>query len=90
MREDQNESRLSSSRGSDRRRKSMYDVLYMAYRDGAEHRSVVGSHLDRDAACELARSEARKRNAGRMFLAGSEPGPVGDVVLIVESETTAA
>jgi len=69
---------------------AMYDVLYMAYRDGAEHRSVVGSGLDRDAACELARSEARKRNAGRMFLAGSEPGPVGDVVLIVESETAAA
>jgi len=69
---------------------AMYDVLYMAYRDGAAHRSVVGSGLDRDAACELARSEARKRNAGRMFLAGSEPGPVGDVVLIVESETAAA
>ena len=42
--------------------------------------------LDRDAACEVARTEARKRNAGRMFLAGSEPGPIGDVVLIVESE----
>ena len=63
----------------------MYDVLYMAYRDGAEHRTVLGSDLGRDEACQLARDEARKRNAGRMFLAGSEPGPVGDVVLIVES-----
>jgi hypothetical protein len=63
----------------------MYDVLYMAYRDGAEHRTVLGSALARDEACQLARDEARKRNAGRMFLAGSEPGPVGDVVLIVES-----
>jgi hypothetical protein len=68
----------------------MYDVLYQAYRDGAEHRSVVASGLDREAACELARSEARKRNAGRMFLAGSEPGPIGDVVLIVESEPQVA
>ncbi len=64
----------------------MYDVLYMAYRDGTESRSVLASGLDRDAACQVARDEARKRNAGRMFLAGSEPSPMGDVVLIVESE----
>jgi hypothetical protein len=64
----------------------MYDVLYMAYTDGVPNRSVVASGLDREAACEVARSEARKRNAGRMFLAGSEPSPIGDVVLIVESE----
>ncbi|MDP9228296.1 MAG: hypothetical protein M3M99_04490 [Actinomycetota bacterium] len=63
----------------------MYDVLYMAYKDGTEHRAIVASGLERDAACELARSEARRRNAGRMFLAGSDPHPVGDVVLIVES-----
>ena len=64
---------------------AVYDVLYMAYRDGTEHRSTVASGLDRDAACEIARSEARKRNAGRMFLAGSDPRPIGDVVVIVES-----
>jgi hypothetical protein len=68
----------------------MYDVLYLAYREGAEHRTVVASGLSRDDACDLARTEARKRNAGRMFLAGSEPGPIGDVVLIVESEPQAA
>ena len=68
----------------------MYDVLYMAYRDGAEHRTVVATGLDREAACERARVEARKRNAGRMFLAGSEPGPIGAVVLIVESAPQAA
>jgi hypothetical protein len=63
----------------------MYDVLYLAYTDGAPHRSLVARELDRDAACRLARAEARRRNAGRMFLAGSDPKPVGDVVLIVES-----
>ena len=63
----------------------MYDVLYLAYRNGAPRRSVVASGLDRDDACRLARAEARKRNAGRMFLAGSDPSPIGDVVLIVES-----
>jgi hypothetical protein len=68
----------------------MYDVLYMVYRDGIESRSLVASGLERDAACEVARAEARKRNAGRMFLAGSEPGPIGDVVLIVESQASAA
>jgi hypothetical protein len=63
----------------------VYDVLYMAYTDGGERRSLIASGLDRNAACEVARTEARKRNAGRMFLAGSEPTAVGDVVLIVES-----
>ena len=63
----------------------MYDVLYLAYRDGAPKSSLVGQRLDRDSACRLARAEARRRNAGRMFLAGSDPTPVGDVVLIVES-----
>ena len=62
----------------------------MNYREGTERRSILASGLDRDAACELARSEARKRNAGRMFLAGSEPRPVGDVVLIVDSAQHAA
>ena len=68
----------------------MYDVLYLAYRDGAARRSFVARDLDRDAACTLARAEARRRNAGRMFLAGSDPTPVGDVVLIVESGKAAA
>ena len=63
----------------------MYDVLYLAYRNGAPRRSLVARGLDRDSACRLARAEARRRNAGRMFLAGSDPTPVGDVVLIVES-----
>ena len=68
----------------------MYDVLYVAYRDGAPKRSIVATGLDRDAACQLARDEARRRNAGRMFLAGSEPRVVGDVVLIVESAAQVA
>ena len=68
----------------------MYDVLYLAYRNGSPRRSLVASGLDRDSACRLARAEARRRNAGRMFLAGSNPTPVGDVVLIVESSSQAA
>ena len=68
----------------------MYDVLYLAHRNGEPRRSLVASGLDRDAACDLARTEARKRNAGRMFLAGSEPRPVDDVVVIVESGPQAA
>ena len=63
----------------------MYDVLYMAYRDGQRERWVLATGLDRDRACEMARDEARRRRAGRMFLAGSEPHAVGDVVLIVDS-----
>jgi hypothetical protein len=72
------------------RRLAVYDVLYMNYREGTERRSILASGLDRDTACEVARSEARKRNAGRMFLAGSEPRAIGDVVLIVESAQQAA
>ena len=40
------------------RRLAVYDVLYMNYREGIERRSILASGLDRDAACEVARSEA--------------------------------
>ena len=53
----------------------MYDVLYMAYRDGAEHRTVVATGLDREAACERARVEARKRNVGADVPGGVRAGP---------------
>ena len=60
----------------------MYDVLY---RDRRRGEKVLARGLPRDAACEVARAEARRRHAGRMFLAGSEPLHGADVVLIVES-----
>ena len=59
----------------------MYDVLYLDHNGGAV---TVAAHLDRERATELARSEARKRRAGRMFLAGSERPCRGDVVVIVD------
>ncbi|HEX6586087.1 MAG TPA: hypothetical protein VF052_05000 [Solirubrobacterales bacterium] len=65
----------------------MYDVLFL---DRAHGEKVLGRGLGRDAACELARIEARRLGVGRMFLAGSEPGPTGDVVVIVESRPEAA
>jgi hypothetical protein len=74
--------------GTTKEARRVYDVLYMAYRNGQPQRSVLAQGLDRDRACELARDEARRRNAGRMFLAGSEPHAIGDVVLIVESGRT--
>jgi hypothetical protein len=65
----------------------MYDVLY---KDPKRVEQVIASGLDREAACQLARSEASRRHIGRMFAAGSDLTPVGDVVLIVESERRTA
>ena len=65
----------------------MYDVLYLNH----SHRGkLVAAGLDKSAACELARTEARKRGVGRMFLAGSEMSPVGDCIVIVHSASHAA
>ncbi len=47
---------------------------------------MIATGLNREAACELARSEASRRHIGRMFAAGSDLTPVGDVVLIVDSK----
>ena len=60
----------------------MYDVLFM---DRTHGEKVLARGLDHDAACELARAESHRRGVGRMFLAGSELGPIGEVILIVES-----
>jgi hypothetical protein len=51
-------------------------------RTGSSTLLVAG--LNRDGAVDLARAEARRRRVGRMFLAGSDPAPV-EQVLIVES-----
>jgi hypothetical protein len=58
----------------------MYDVVYLD-RNGI--RETVATHLERDAACDLARTEARRRSVGRMFLAGSELPAQGGLILIV-------
>lgn len=60
----------------------MYDVLFLDRRQGEK---VLASGLDRDDACSVARTESERRGIGRMFLAGSELGPMGNVIVIVES-----
>ena len=60
----------------------MYDVLYLNRTHGKQ---VLARELDHDAACEFARRESQRRGVGRMFLAGSELNPPGDMILIVES-----
>jgi hypothetical protein len=63
----------------------MYDVVH----HDRKRERIVASGLARDAACELARIEARRRGVGRMFLAGSEQAPRAEVILIVESRRAA-
>ncbi len=65
----------------------MYDVLFLDRRHG---KKLLASGLDHDDACQVARTESERRGVGRMFLAGSELGPVGEVILIVESTRSAA
>ena len=60
----------------------MYDVLFL---DRSHRQKVLGRGLAHDDACALAREESQRRGIGRMFLAGSELGPTGDVIVIVES-----
>ena len=65
----------------------MFDVLFL---DRAHGEKVLAHGLDHDAACELARLESQRRGVGRMFLAGSELGPTGEMIVIVESAARAA
>ena len=65
----------------------MYDVLYL---DQTHHQRVIAAGLARESAVTLARAEARRRRVGRMFLAGSDPSPQADLVVIVQSEQKAA
>jgi hypothetical protein len=64
----------------------VYDVLFL---DHAHGEKVLARGLGRDDACEVARVESRRLGVGRMFL-GSELGPGGDMVVIVESAASAA
>jgi hypothetical protein len=65
----------------------VYDVLYL---DRTNHEKVLAAGLAKTAACDVARAEARRRGVGRMFLAGSEMGPVADCVVIVHTRRPAA
>jgi hypothetical protein len=65
----------------------VYDVLFLDRRHGEK---VLARGLDHDDACQVARSESERRGVGRMFLAGSELGPVGDMIVIVESAARVA
>jgi hypothetical protein len=51
---------------------------------------VLARGLAHDDACRIARAESQRRRVGRMFLAGSELGPTGEVIVIVESAQHAA
>jgi hypothetical protein len=64
-----------------------YDVVYL---DDKRRPEVVATGLNRDSAAGLARAEARRRHAGRMFLAGSENAPPTHAVVIIRSESERA
>ncbi|HSJ18201.1 MAG TPA: hypothetical protein VK920_08925 [Solirubrobacterales bacterium] len=61
----------------------MYDVVYV---DRKSRRRVVATGLSRDSAAGIAREEARRLGAGRMFLAGSEEVPRSHAVVIVRTD----
>ncbi|MGA9372397.1 MAG: hypothetical protein WBV53_11175 [Solirubrobacterales bacterium] len=65
----------------------MFDVLFL---DRTHGEKVLASGLDHDDACAVARRESARRGIGRMFLAGSELGPVGEMIVIVESRQRVA
>jgi hypothetical protein len=65
---------------------AVYDVLYM---DRSHGEKILARGLGRDDACDVAKAEARRRGVGRMFLAGSELGRMGDLVVIVDSNNKA-
>ena len=65
----------------------VYDVLFL---DRTHGETLLASRLDHDDACQVARVESQRRGVGRMFLAGSEVGNRGEMVVIVESAARAA
>jgi hypothetical protein len=67
--------------------KAVYDVLFL---DRTHGEKVLARRLAHDDACQLARAESQRRGIGRMFLAGSELGSTGEVIVIVESVPRAA
>jgi hypothetical protein len=66
---------------------AVYDVLFL---DRTQGEKVLARGLGHDDACRLARAESQRLGVGRMFLAGSELGLSGEVIVIVESAQRAA
>jgi hypothetical protein len=79
--------RMGLKRGIPRGGNAVYDVLFL---DRRHEQKVLASGVDHDDACAVARTESERRGIGRMFLAGSELGPVGEVIVIVDSRQRAA
>jgi len=65
----------------------VYDVVYL---DSTSRSKPLATALARESAVAFARSEARRRRVGRMFLAGSERPRAREIVVIVESAPRAA
>lgn len=65
----------------------MYDVVFL---DRSHAEKLLASGLDHDAACEVARAESQRRGVGRMFLAGSELNPIGEMIVIVDARQRVA
>ncbi len=65
----------------------MYDVLFL---DRTHGEKLLAAGIDHDDACRVARDESQKRGVGRMFLAGSELAPIGDMIVIVDARRRAA
>jgi hypothetical protein len=65
----------------------MYDVVYL---DSSARRSVVATDLEPELAVEIARREARRHRAARMFAVASAYVPRTDAVLIVDSSPSPA
>ena len=71
------------NRGVKENQRHVYDVVYL---DGQRRPEVVATRLNRESAAGVARAEARRRRAGRMFLAGWESSPPTHAVVIVRSD----
>jgi hypothetical protein len=65
----------------------VYDVVFL---DRTHGEKVLARGVAHEEACRLARAESQRRGIGRMFLAGSELGPTGEVIVIVDSAQRAA
>jgi hypothetical protein len=65
----------------------VYDVVFL---DRTHGEKVLARGLPHEDACRIARAESHRRGIGRMFLAGSELGPSGEVIVIVESRQRVA
>jgi hypothetical protein len=65
----------------------VYDVVYL---DRGHQSTVIASGVNGDIAADVARHEAKARQAARMFSQGSEPPNQGHLVLIVAAASGTA